>query len=98
MSMFSRDLSASSSRLSAIRRRTWSEFFGLFIRCAREKKCYSVEEAARLAGMETSNWEAIEAGQVPSTLGQLHSIAAALDMDRSEMRGLVVLCQEAWDR
>jgi transcriptional regulator with XRE-family HTH domain len=89
--------SAASSRLSDIRRRTWGEFFGQFIRSAREKQCRSVEEAARLAGMETSRWEAIEAGQVPTTLEQLHSIAAALEMDRAQMRGLVVFCREAWD-
>jgi transcriptional regulator with XRE-family HTH domain len=95
MSMFAS--SSSPSRLSAIRRRTWGQFFGHFIQSAREQKCRSVEEAARLAGMETSQWEAIEAGQVPTTQGQLHSIAAALDMDGAEMRTLVVFCREAWD-
>ena len=89
--------SSSSSRFSAIRRRTWGRFFGRFIRSAREQKGRSVEQAARLAGMETSEWEAIEAGQVPSTREQLHSIAAALDMDRGQMGGLVVFCREAWD-
>jgi transcriptional regulator with XRE-family HTH domain len=93
-----RAASPSSSRLSAIRRRTWGELFGQFIQSSREKKCRSVEEAARLAGMETSRWEAIEAGQVPTTLEQLHSIAAALDMDGAEMRTLVVFCREAWGR
>ena len=90
--------SPSSSRLSSIRRRTWGQLFGRFIRSARETKCRSVEEAARLAGMETASWEAIEAGQVPSTRGQLHSIAAALDMDWDGMSGLVLLCREAWGR
>jgi transcriptional regulator with XRE-family HTH domain len=90
--------SSSSSRLSAIRRRTWGKLFGRFIQSAREKESRSVEEAARLAGMETSRWEAVEAGQVPSSLEQLLSIAAALNMDRAEMRGLVVLCREAWGR
>ena len=95
MSMFS---PLSSSQLSAIRRQTWGKFFGEFIRSARDKKGCSVEEAARLAGMETSRWEAIEAGQVPTTQGQLHSIAVALDMNRAQMSGLVVFCREAWDR
>ena len=97
MSMFS-SMSSSSSRFAAIRRRTWAKFFGHSIQSAREQKGRSVEEAARLAGMESSGWEAIEAGQVPSTQEQLQSIAAALDIDQGLMRRLVVLCREAWEK
>jgi transcriptional regulator with XRE-family HTH domain len=86
-----------SSNFSAIRRRTWAQFFGRYIRSAREQQNSSIEEAAGLAGMETSEWEALEAGQVPTTQGQLNSIAAALDMDEGQIGRLVLLCREAWE-
>jgi len=89
---------SSSFRLAATRRRTWGALFGRFIRSAREMKCRSVEEATRLAGMETSEWKAIEAGQVPSTRGELDSIAAALEMGGDQMGRLVWLCRGAWGR
>jgi hypothetical protein len=40
----------------------WGRIFGLSIQSGRKKKAYSVEEAARLAGMEWSAWLAVEAG------------------------------------
>ena len=39
----------------------------------------SGEEAAHLAGMETSEWLAIEAGRVPQTAAELRSMAGALE-------------------
>jgi hypothetical protein len=43
----------------------WGRIFGLSIQSGRKKKAYSVEEAARLAGMEWSAWLAVEAGCCP---------------------------------
>ena len=40
--------------LGRVNRRVWGQIFGLFIRKGREKKGYSVEQVAVLAGLEAS--------------------------------------------
>ena len=47
----------------------WAEFFGDLLRSAREQRSLSLEEAGRRAGMTASQWEAIEAGRVPTNPG-----------------------------
>lgn len=61
-----------------VNRRVWGRLFGLFIRKGREKKGYSVEQVAGLAGLEASTWGAFEAGRVPEAVVQLRSMAAPL--------------------
>jgi transcriptional regulator with XRE-family HTH domain len=61
----------------------WGRIFGLSIQSGRKKKAYSVEEAARLAGMEASAWLAVEAGRVPESAEQLRSMASALDFSNA---------------
>lgn len=87
----------SSSRLASIRRRTWGQMFGQFIRGARKKKGLSIEEAARLAGMTVAEWEAVEAGEVPDEWARLGPIADALGMSCGQMGTFVLFCHEAWD-
>jgi len=48
--------------LGPVRRLVWARLFGQCVGKTREAAGRSVEEAARLAGMETSQWAAIEAG------------------------------------
>jgi transcriptional regulator with XRE-family HTH domain len=74
----------------------WAEFFGDLLRSAREQRSLSLEEAGRRAGMTASQWEAIEAGRVPTTLDQLQALAAGLDIEWSAMAGLALLCRQAW--
>jgi transcriptional regulator with XRE-family HTH domain len=75
----------------------WGRIFGLSIQSGRKKKAYSVEEAARLAGMEPSTWLAIEAGRVPETAAQLRSMASALNFSDAQLGTLVLLCRGAWE-
>jgi transcriptional regulator with XRE-family HTH domain len=75
----------------------WGRLFGRFIRSARENAGRSVGEAAGLAGMGPAEWKAVEAGQVPATLQQLEAIAGALNIERTAMADLVLLCSRAWD-
>ena len=70
----------SPSRFSAIRRRIWGQMFGRLIQGVRQTAGCSIEETALLAGMEVSEWEAIEAGYVPTDTGRLRSMAGALEM------------------
>ena len=76
-------------------RDAWARFFGKMIRTTREKKG-SIEEVAARAGMTVSEWTALEAGQVPTTVEQLQAITAALDKDWRGMVSLVGFCRDAW--
>lgn len=74
----------------------WGRTFGLFIRELREKKGYPAEEAALLAGMETEEWLAVEAGRAPGK-EFLEPIADALEVEHEVIARLVVFCQDAWN-
>ena len=93
-SMFTESLPRSSR--AACERQVWGEFFGDLIRSARETRGLSVEEASRAAGMAVSEWEAIEAGTVPRVLGQLHGLAAGLDLEFEALVPVVLFCRDAW--
>jgi len=76
--------------LGAVRRLVWGRFFGQCIGRTREATGRSVEEAACLAGMETSQWAAVEAGYVPEP-DRLRPMADALEIvrpDRDDGRAL----------
>lgn len=81
---------------SSVSRRAWLEMFGSMIRERREAIGRSVEEAARLAGMESSEWAAVESGHIPADPARLRSMAAALEVRFDELALLVYVCQEAW--
>lgn len=77
-------------------RSTWRRLFGDMIQECRRQTDRSVEETARLAGMESSEWAAIEAGHIPADPGRLRSMAAALEIGYDQMALMVFLCQGAW--
>ena len=55
---------------------------GVFIwllQISRQSLSLSIEKAAQLAGMETADWQAIEAGRLPE-LNQLRPIADTLEL------------------
>jgi transcriptional regulator with XRE-family HTH domain len=81
---------------SSPNRRAWLGIFGGMIRERREAIARSVEEAARLAGMESSEWAAVESGHIPADPDCLRSMAAALEVRFDELALLVYLCQGAW--
>ncbi len=78
-------------------RQSWGRLFGSCIEKTREACGKSVEEAARLAGMETSEWLAIGAGFVPDP-GQLHPMADALGLRYDKIAMLAFICQGAWEQ
>lgn len=53
----------------------WRQMFGSMILERREAIGRSVEEAAWLAGMASSEWAAIEAGHIPADPARLRSMA-----------------------
>ena len=85
----------------SVRRQAWRQIFAAMIEERREALGRSQMEAARLAGMEFSEWAAIEAGHVGEDLfsdgsARLRSVAAALEVRFEDMALLVYLCQDAW--
>ena len=82
--------------MNTIRRKFWAGMFGDGIRINRESAGLSIEEAARLAGMETSEWGAVEAGCVPD-LDLLRPMADAMSIRYDKLATMVALCREAWE-
>lgn len=78
-------------------RGVWARVFGRFILSARERAGLSIENAARLAGMDPRNWRATESGSwLPTTKQQLQLMAAAVHIDWPIMVRIITLCREAW--
>ncbi len=63
-----------SSYLPEIRRQSMGRLFGSSVSACREKAGLSVEEAASLAGMEATEWMAVEDGCVPQDVNRLSPI------------------------
>ena len=80
----------------SVSRRAWRQMFGSMIQERREAIGRSMEEAARLAGMESSEWAAVESGHIPADPVRLRSMAAALEVRFDQMALLVYVCQGAW--
>jgi len=89
---------SSQNDLSLTRRLVWGRLFGQCIENVRETGGRSVEEAACLAGMEASEWAAIEAGYVPKSTARLRSMAGALELGYEKIASLAWLCRGAWER
>jgi len=70
--------------------------FGAMVQDRRRMIGRTAEQAAWLAGMEASEWLAVEAGYIPADPARLRSMAAALEIRFDQMALLVYLCQEAW--
>ena len=80
-----------------LRRQAWGRLFGLGIRATRTEAGLTIGEAARLSGMELSEWMAVEDGHVPREIDRLRSMASVLEVGFEKMTNWVVLCREAWE-
>ena len=56
-----------------------------------------MEEAAVVAGIETAEWAAIEAGSAPNP-NSLRSIAAGVGSTIDRIAPLIFICQDAWTK
>ena len=83
--------------LDQVRRLAWGRLFGQCVGKTREAAGRSVGEAARLAGMETSEWAAVEAGYVPDP-ARLRPMADALELRYDKIATMAVLCRDAWEQ
>jgi hypothetical protein len=82
--------------LRSIRRMVWGRLFGQCVGKTRQAAGRSVAEAALLAGMESSEWAAVEAGYVPQA-AQLRPMADALGLGYDKIATMAVLCRDAWE-
>jgi transcriptional regulator with XRE-family HTH domain len=83
--------------LRPVRRLVWGRLFGQCVGKTREAAGRSVEEAAQLAGMEASEWSAVEAGFVPDP-AKLRPMADALELRYDRIATMAVLCRDAWEQ
>jgi transcriptional regulator with XRE-family HTH domain len=86
-----------SSYLPELRRTVWGRMFGHCIQETRKKADLSLEEAARLSGMESSEWMSVEEGNVPRDINQLRAMADAMAINFDKIATLVLVCREAWE-
>ena len=86
-----------SSCLPEQRRAVWGRMFGFGIQGARKKANLSIAEAARLSGMQVSEWTAIEEGTVPQDINQLRAMTDAMAISFDTIANMVLLCREAWE-
>jgi len=89
--------SPSSSNLRELRRQGWCQLFGFRIQESRRRAGLSVEEAARLSGMESSEWMAMEDGNVPRDTNRLRAVADAVKIRFDKIANLALLCRDVWE-
>ena len=85
------------SAFTPARQQVYAQLFGGCIEKIRDSKGLSLEETATLAGMESSEWAAIEAGLLlPEDAAQLQSMAGALECHYDQLVNLALVCKGAW--
>ncbi len=82
---------------AALRRQSMARFFGSLIQERRQSLGLALGDAARLAGMEDSEWAAVEEGSVPADPLRLRPMADALEMKWEGMVALALICRGAWE-
>ncbi|MGA2755101.1 MAG: helix-turn-helix domain-containing protein [Terracidiphilus sp.] len=82
---------------SHLLRQSMGRLFGSCIHETRKKADLPIEEAARLSGMEVSEWMAIEEGCVPQDINRLRAMADAMQISFDQIATLVLVCRAAWE-
>ena len=85
------------SYLPELRRQSMGRLFGFCIRETRKNARLSIEDAARLSGMELTEWMTIEAGNVPQDINRLRAMAGALEISFETVASMVLVCRAAWE-
>jgi ribosome-binding protein aMBF1 (putative translation factor) len=86
-----------SSYVPEIRRQSMGRLFGFCIQAARKDAGLSIEDAARLSGMELTEWMAIEDGNVPQDINRLRAMAEAIEVSFDKIASMVLVCRAAWE-
>ena len=72
-----------------------SRLFGRFICATRKSAGLSLEEAARLSGMQASEWVAVEEGYAPEAVNRLRAMADTLEISFDRITMVALLCRKA---
>ena len=88
--------SLSNAPEAVVVREIWRRLFADLIEGARRATGRKVRHAARLSGMEITEWLAIETGYKRPGAVEIDQMAPVLGMSRDQMSRLVHLCREAW--
>ena len=80
-----------------LRRQSMGRLFGFCVQEARKNAGLSIEDAARLSGMELSEWMAVEDGSVPQDLNQLRAMAEVMQISFDRIASMVLVCRAAWE-
>ena len=77
-------------------RLAWDAALARYTRRRREELDLSLEHAAELAGLELSQWCALESGWVPDDMGTIQAIAATLETSWADYSFLALMadCQQ----
>jgi hypothetical protein len=86
-----------STYVPEIRRQSMGRLFGFCIQSARESAALSIEDAARLSGMESSEWMAIEGGNIPQETNRLRAMAEVVEISFDRIVSWVLVCRGAWE-
>jgi|GEM_PF-1748435 len=80
-----------------LRRQSMGRLFGFCVQEARKNAGLSIEDAARLSGMELTEWMAVEDGSVPREINQLRAMAETMQISFDKIASMVLVCQGAWE-
>jgi len=80
-----------------VRRRCMGRLFGFCIQETRKNAGLSIEDAARLSGMELTEWTSIEEGNVPQDINKLRTMAEVMQIKFDQIASMVLVCRGAWE-
>jgi DNA-binding XRE family transcriptional regulator len=87
--------SFSTEEVAVMERQAMGRLFGHGIEQMRKNTGLSIDEAAVAAGMEATEWLAIEAGRVPNDWEQLRTMGAAINLRPEQIAIYASICKRA---
>jgi hypothetical protein len=90
--------SISAEEVTMIERQAMGRMFGHGIEEMRKSTGLSIDEAAVAAGMNASEWLAVEAGEVPADWECMRTMGAAINLRPEQIALYAFICKGAWQQ